>query len=83
MNVEWDLRKAAANIKKRGVAFEEAAAVFLDPLSLTIPDPDHSFEEDRFITMGQSTTGRLLVVVHTYQRARSRATERRAYESGE
>jgi uncharacterized DUF497 family protein len=59
--VEWDPAKAAANTDKHGVTFEEAATVFLDPLSITIPDPDHSFDEGRFITMVVGAVGRLLV----------------------
>lgn len=62
---EWDRRKAASNFKKHGVTFEEAASAFGDPLSLTIYDPDHSEEEDRFILIGQSGRRRLVVVAHT------------------
>ena len=51
---EWDEKKAKENLKKHGVSFEEAATVFGDLLSLTIPDPSHSFEEERFIIIGQS-----------------------------
>jgi uncharacterized DUF497 family protein len=78
------------NAQKHGVTFEEAAAAFLDPVSMTVPDPDHSFEEDRFITMGVSSTRRLLVVVHTESGEALRIIsareaspkERRTYESG-
>jgi uncharacterized DUF497 family protein len=91
MNVEWDPKKAKSNVADHGVTFEDASGVFLDPLSLTIPDPDHSFDENRFITMGQSTDGQLLVVVHTDRGNNIRIIsarfaephERRAYESGE
>ena len=62
---EWDKRKAKSNLKKHGVSFEEAATVFGDPLSLTIEDPLHSEDEDRFVTTGQSNRKRLLVIVHT------------------
>ena len=62
---EWDAEKAATNLSKHGVAFTEAETVFSDPLSLTIPDPVHSTEEDRFVTIGASTRERVLVVVHT------------------
>ena len=65
MHFEWDLAKAAKNLRKHRVSFEEASTVFADPLSLTIPDPDSSFDEARFITLGRSEVGRLLVVVHT------------------
>ena len=64
MQFSWDPRKAATNAKKHGLTFEEAATVFGDPLTLTAFDPDHSEIEDRFITIGRSTVGRLLVVVH-------------------
>jgi len=61
---EWDPDKAATNKRKHGVSFEEAASVFFDPLSLTIPDPTHSTDEDRFVILGESSRRRLLVVVH-------------------
>ena len=62
---EWDPQKARANSEKHGVSFEEGATVFADPLSLTIGDPDHSADEERFVTVGLSISGRLLVVSHT------------------
>jgi uncharacterized DUF497 family protein len=62
---EWDARKARSNVAKHGVSFAEASTVFGDPLSLTIPDPEHSKTEHRFVTMGSAFTGKLLVVVHT------------------
>jgi uncharacterized DUF497 family protein len=62
---EWDRRKAASNLSKHGVSFPEASTVFLDPLALTYPDPDHSRDEERFLTFGRSTRGRDLVVAHT------------------
>jgi uncharacterized DUF497 family protein len=61
---EWDRRKAPGNLRKHRVSFEEASFVFADPLSITVPDPDNA-EEGRFVTMGESALGRLLVVVHT------------------
>lgn len=67
MFVEWDKGKAAANRRKHRVSFEEAVTAFNDPLALTIPDPDHSASERRFITMGESEKGRLLVLSHTYR----------------
>jgi hypothetical protein len=60
----WDPRKAAANLRKHGVSFEEAATAFGDPQSLSIPDPAHSYGEERFILIGRSERTRLLVVVH-------------------
>lgn len=65
MRLEWNPTKAAANLTKHGVSFQEAATVFRDPLSVTGADPDHSYDEERFITMGASTRGRLLIVAHT------------------
>ena len=65
MIYEWDPAKAAANVKKHGVAFEEAASVFLDPLALTFWDPDHSEDEDREITIGRSGRQRVVFVAHT------------------
>jgi len=62
---EWNALKAAGNLRKHGVSFDEAASVFIDPLSATGDDPDHSLEERRFVTFGMSPSGRLLVVAHT------------------
>jgi uncharacterized DUF497 family protein len=64
LTFEWDQKKAASNLRKHGVSFKEAATAFGDPLSLTIPDPDHSLEEDRFVLIGESQKERLLVVAH-------------------
>jgi uncharacterized DUF497 family protein len=90
MDFEWDPQKAEVNLTKHAVSFQEASTVFGDPLSLTIPDPDHSDDEQRFILLGQSYSGRLLVVIHTQRGAGVRiigarlATrrERRSYEEG-
>lgn len=65
LEFEWDARKDASNRRKHGVSFAEAATAFGDPRSLTVPDPDHSHEEDRFVLLGLSYRGRLLVVVHS------------------
>jgi uncharacterized DUF497 family protein len=64
---EWDPRKAHENRDKHDVAFDEAATVFRDSKALSIFDPDHSETEDRWITMGISEKGRLLVVIHTFR----------------
>ena len=64
MEFDWDHRKAAANLKKHGVSFEEASTVFWDPLAATGADPDHSLGEQRWVTFGISDRGRLLVVAH-------------------
>jgi uncharacterized DUF497 family protein len=65
LHFEWDPAKAAENLEKHGVSFEEAATIFRDTLSATGPDPDHSVGEERFVTFGVSTSERLLVVGHT------------------
>lgn len=65
MDFEWDIAKAAANLKKHKVSFAEAATVLGDSYSITVPDPDHSVGEDRYITVGMSDRGRLLIVAHT------------------
>jgi uncharacterized protein len=65
LTFEWDSEKARQNLSKHNVSFEEASTVFDDPLSLTVPDPRHSVQERRFVIIGSSAVGRLLVVVHT------------------
>jgi uncharacterized DUF497 family protein len=65
VHIEWTRTKAAVNIAKHGVSFTEASTALRDPLSMTGADPDHSVGEERFITFGVSTRGRLLVVFHT------------------
>lgn len=88
MNFEWDPGKAAQNRRKHGVSFHEAGTVFGDPLALTYQDPDHSTEEQRFITVGTSNAERLLIVVHADRSDRIRlisarqttAAERTQYE---
>ncbi len=87
-NFEWDEEKAKANFKKHKVSFDEAITVFSDPLSITIPDPDHSIDEERYIDIGTSDKGRVLVVVYTERGANIRIiscrkatpAERRRYE---
>jgi len=87
---EWDQRKAAANFAKHAIAFEDAATVFLDPLATTFPDPDHSKEERREITIGYTMKGHLVFVSHCERRRRMRIisarratrTEREQYEEG-
>lgn len=60
----WDPRKASGNETKPDVSFEEALTAYRDPLSITIPDPDHSVDEHRYLLIGMSRLGRLLVVAH-------------------
>ena len=67
MRFEWNSSKAQFNFSKHGISFEEATTIFGDPLSITSPDPDHSQEEGRWITIGVSTNLKTIVVVHTDQ----------------
>ena len=88
MEFEWNPQKAASNFRKHKVSFTEAATVFNDELSVTIPDPDHSASEDRFILIGWSKRRRLLMVAHTERGNKVRIisareltrAERKAYE---
>jgi uncharacterized DUF497 family protein len=64
---EWDPAKALGNRRKHGVSFELAAEVFQDPLLLSMFDEEHSEHEERWVTLGQTSNGQLLVVIHTYQ----------------
>ena len=63
---EWDPAKAAKNLRKHKVSFDDAATVFLDPFSRSVPDEGHNQYEERWITMGTARDGRLLVVSHTH-----------------
>ena len=91
MRFEWDPEKAASNLAKHGVSFEEARTVFGDPLATTVPDPSHSVGEERRLTTGMSRQGRVLIIWHTDQgfmvriigARRATPNERRTYESGE
>lgn len=92
-NIEftWDLRKAAANIAKHGVSFEEAQTAFFDDCARLIDDPDHSAEEERFVLLGYSLQARCLLVSHCYRESgsairlisarRATAREEREYRS--
>jgi hypothetical protein len=90
LTFEWDEDKAQENVRKHKVSFDEAKTVFLDPLSVTIPDPDHSIAEERFVDIGTSVNGRVLVVIYAERGANIRliscrkatAFERRKYEQG-
>ncbi len=91
LEFEWNPAKAEANQKKHGVSFEEASTAFADPLSVTIPDPDHSGREERLLLLGQSSTGILLVVsfveraerIHVISTRKATRRERRDYEETE
>ena len=88
MEFEWDPAKAAGNLNKHGVSFPEALTVFGDSLGATFADPEHSAEEHRFIMIGRSNRGRLLMVAHAERNRRVRIIsareltqrERKAYE---
>lgn len=88
MTFEWDEAKAAANLAKHGVSFDEAKTVFDDPLFVDFYDPEHSVDEHRYITIGESERGRLLIVAYTQRDGATRlisarevtSTERAAYE---
>lgn len=90
MIYEWDPDKARENLRKHGVSLEEAVTVFLDPLAVTYPDPDHSDDERREITVGHSEKQRVVFVSHTRRGKRTRmisarnATrkERKQHEEG-
>lgn len=90
MKFEWDENKAARNLSKHGVSFEEAQTVFDDPLYVDFYDPDHSEDEERYLIVGESNRGRLLILSYTERedwirlisaREVTRA-EREVYEEG-
>lgn len=91
IKVEWEDEKDKANAKTHGISFAEAATVFYDPLEMTVPDPDHSHSEQRFLIFGESSSGRLMVVSYTtrgevYRLISARkltASERKLYEQGQ
>jgi uncharacterized DUF497 family protein len=88
MEFEADPVKAAQNLKKHKVSFEEAASIFWDPMELTFPDPDHSVGELRWLSFGMSSRGRVLAVIYTERRGKVRLVsarvatkhERKTYE---
>jgi uncharacterized protein len=91
MKFEWNPDKANLNLQKHSVSFNEASTVFNDPLSVTFPDTDHSFGEERYVIIGLSSANRILIVPHTDRADRVRIisareatrNERRFYEDGE
>lgn len=91
LHFEWDETKAQENLRKHKVSFEEGKTVFGDPFLWTFPDPDHSDDEERYLSIGYSAKGRVLVVSHTERGGNIRiiscrkatATERRAYEESD
>jgi uncharacterized DUF497 family protein len=90
LTFEWDEEKARENLKKHKASFEEAKTVYSDPFLWTFPDPEHSDIEQRYVNIGYSSRGRVLVVIHTEREGNIRiiscrkatANERRAYEEG-
>ena len=88
LTFEWHAEKARENLRKHNVSFEEAKTVFYDPFSVTIADPEHSTDEDRYIGIGLSAKGQILVVVYTERGSNIRIiscrkatnSERRTYE---
>ena len=90
MEFEWDPKKAEANKRKHGIKFHEAATVFGDPLAITFADPDHSLEEDRYLTIGMTRFNQMIVVSHASRGEKFRIIsarlmtrqERKIYEEG-
>ena len=72
LQFEWDINKATSNFEKHGVPFDEAQTVFQDPIFITVIDDEHSADEERYITIGLSSRGRLLMVAHTERDGRIR-----------
>ena len=83
MIYEWDAEKAKGNLRKHRISFEDAATVFLDPLALTFPDPDHSSGEDREITIGRSRREQVVFVSHCQRGDRVRIISARKATRGE
>ena len=87
---EWDEVKARENLRKHGVAFDEGKTIFSDPFLLTLPDIGSSETEERYVNIGLSAKGRVLVLIHTERQGKIRiitcrkatASERRYYEEG-
>lgn len=87
---EWDAKKAKSNARKHGVTFDEATTVFADPLSLLMPDPDHSFAEERYVVLEMSRSQELVIVAFAERPPRTRLisarratpSERELYEEG-
>ncbi len=90
MEFEWNPEKAEINLRKHNISFHEATTVFDDSLSVTFPDPDHSIGEERYVIIGMSELGKLLIVSHTDRENRIRIIsaptanrqEKRFYEHG-
>ena len=91
LDFEWDEAKAVANLKKHRIGFEEAKTVFADPFSITVDDPKHSIDEQRFVDIGVAANGKVLVVSYTRRGEKIRLiscrkstkAERKIYEERE
>ena len=83
MNFVWNPEKAESNLHKHNVSFWEAISVFDDPLAVTYDDPDHSEQEDRFITYGLSDPNHLLIISHTFRAGQTRIISARKATRGE
>ena len=90
LSFEWDEIKAKENLRKHEVSFEEGKTIFNDPFLFTFPDYEHSVDEERYVNIGLSVTGRILILTHTERQDKIRiiscrkatARERRFYEEG-
>jgi len=80
-NFEWDPKKASSNRAKHGVSFDEAATIFRDARALSILDGDHGQQEERWISVGLSEMGQLLVVCHTFREETSEASVIRIFST--
>ncbi|MFM9161284.1 MAG: BrnT family toxin, partial [Dolichospermum sp.] len=83
LGFEWHEEKAQENLKKHGISFEEAKTVFNDPLSITIADSQHSDDEERYIDIGLSSKGQLLIVVYTERQSNIRIISSRKATNAE
>ena len=83
MKFEWDANKAKANVNKHKIPFTEAQTVFDDDFTVTVFDEKHSADEERFITIGKSASGRILIVCHTFEEDKIRIISARKPTRGE
>jgi uncharacterized protein len=71
-NFKWDPGKAVSNLSKHGISFRQATQVFKDPMAMSMFDEEHSFDEDRWITVGLTSSSQYLLVVHTFNQTDDR-----------
>ena len=83
MEFEWDAEKDQRNQTKHGISFDEASSIFNDPFAITIDDPDHSWDEHRFLTTGYSNRQRLIIAAHADREERVRLINAREVNGGE